>query len=162
MLTQSLIDSVNVSPTRPQEAMSALPSTEIDAYFAPLNAEQREAISRIRSLILERCPELTEEIDQGKWYTGLLTFSAPKVGIVYALGPRAAGATTFHMMPFYGSELLRERHGAALKPTLSGKSCLKFKRYEQLPEEAIVDILNSTKTYIELASEFFEARAKKR
>ena len=134
-----------------------LTEEQIAAYLEPLTAEQAEAIRAVRKLIAEYDPSLVEAIDEGKWFGGLLTYTIPDGMFVYALGPRAAGRTTFHMMPYYASAVLQERHGAALKPFLTGKSCIQFARYSQIPENAIRDIMSSAKAVLETAIKEREA-----
>jgi hypothetical protein len=113
----------------------------IAKYLEPLTAEQQVSIQAFRRLLIAQAPSLVEQIDEGKWFVGLLTYSLPTGQFAFALGPRAHGFTTFHMMPYYESKALQERHGAALKKFLSGKSCIKFKNYADLPEESLADII---------------------
>src|SRR5579863_6637243 len=102
-------------------------------YLNPLTPSQREAVTQMRKLIFEICPDLVEEIDQGKWFGGLLVYKTPDDIFAYALGPRGAGSTTFHMMLYYSSSELQKRHGAALKKFLTGKSCIRFQNFADLP-----------------------------
>jgi hypothetical protein len=118
-----------------------LPESDLQDYLAPLTAEQATAIRYLRNLIVQYAPGLSEKVDMGKWFRGLLTYYTPSGHFMFALGPRPKGFTTFHMMPFYGSKVLQEKHSAALKPFLTGKSCIKFKEAEALPHEALLDII---------------------
>jgi hypothetical protein len=138
-----------------------LSNEEFDAYLAPLPVDQAACIRAVRSLIEELNPFLTEEIDTGKWFGGLLTYHTEDRIIVFALGPLSGGFTTFHMMAFYGSSALRERQGEALKKLLSGKSCIKFKTPPQIPENALRDIIGATPKYLEVAREMTEKRRNK-
>jgi len=138
-----------------------LSTEEIDTYLEPMTADQAANIRAIRGLIGEIAPDLVEEIDAGKWFGGLLTYHTPDRVFVLALGPLTAGVTTFHMMAFYMSPVLQERHGAALKKFQGGKSCIKFKRFADVPEDAIRDIVASTPKYAEIAREMFAKRKKK-
>ena len=113
-------------------------------YLATCTQEQSGSITEVRSLILDHCPDLVEVVDEGKWFGGLLTYSTNERMFLYALGPRSGGFTTFHMMPYYGSPALKERHEGVLKGFLTGKSCIKFKRFSDVPEASIRDILSST------------------
>jgi len=45
------------------------------------------------------------------------------------------------MMPFYGSALLQQRHGEVLAPFLTGKSCIAFRLLDDIPVDALVDIV---------------------
>jgi hypothetical protein len=77
-------------------------------------------------MILETDPTLSERIDEGKWFGGMLVYDAPSGFFLFALGARAAGKSTFHMMPYYGSKELQSKYGPSLKKVLSGKSCALF------------------------------------
>lgn len=85
-------------------------------YLEPLKPDQIEAITSIRRLIFEHNPSATEEIDEGKWFGGLLTYNTPAGHFLYALGPRKDGSTTFHMMPYYSLPDLPTRHSARQEP----------------------------------------------
>jgi hypothetical protein len=124
-----------------RRGVRVLAESVICEYLAPLVVDQAAAILWVRGLLRETSPGLVEAIDDGKWFGGLLTYTTTGGAFVYALGPRAGGTTTFHMHPYYGSKALQERHGLALKKFLTGKSCIRFKRYEDLPEDALRDII---------------------
>ena len=138
-----------------------LSEAKFSDYLAPLTPEQIESIQSVRSLITERCPNLVEVIDEGKWFGGLLTYSTPQGMFLYALGPRSGGFTTLHMMPLYGSKTLQERHLVPLKKFLSGKSCIKFKRASDLPLDSITDILDASPKFVEVAAAMMADRKKK-
>jgi hypothetical protein len=139
-----------------------LTEEQIAAYLEPLTAEQSEAIRAIRLRIAEHNPSLVEAIDEGKWFRGLLTYTMPDGTFVYALGPRAGGQTTFHMMPYYASAELQARHAAALKPLLTGKSCIQFARYSQVPEDALCDIIGSASKVMQAAMEMQAGRTREK
>jgi hypothetical protein len=130
----------------------------LQTYIQPLTPEQGEGILKLRELILKYSPNLTEKINPGKWMHSLLVYHTPEGQFAYALGPISNGFTTFHMMPYYGSTRLQEKHGEALKKFLSGKSCLKFKQYEDLPIDSIEDILHSGPTVLQEIKKYLENR----
>jgi len=134
----------------------------IDDYLAPLHPNQREGIRALRTLLLDNDPALVEAIDDGKWFRGLLTYYTPTGEFLYALGPRAGDATTFHMMAYYVSPALQERHGPALKRFLTGKSCMQFRRYSELPEDALRDIVHSSKEIVKTAMQMRDAQKKRK
>lgn len=138
-----------------------LTDEQIDIYLAPLTPEQATNIRAVRAMILEQNLAWEEEIDEGKWFGGLLVYYVDQRIYAFALGPRSGGFTTLHMMAYYGSAVLNERHGAALKKFASGKSCIKFKDFSQVPQDAIRDIIAYTPTYADIAREMFAARKKK-
>jgi hypothetical protein len=139
-----------------------LSSEEIDDYLVPLTAEQASAIRGVRSLIVGLNPDLTEEIDTGKWFGGKLTYYTSDRIQVFALGPLSDGFSTFHMMAYYGSPELQAKHAASLKKLLTGKSCIKFKQFSQVPEPALRDIITATPNYAISARDFFAKRNKKK
>ncbi len=136
-----------------------LNAEEIAEYVSNLTPEQVENVHFLRRLLQDSGDELVEEVCGGKWYTGLLTYKRSGSDYtVFALGPLAKGFTTFHMMPYYASADLQKSHGAALKPFLSGKSCLKFKRYADLPHESLQAIIKGGAETFEAAKAALTAR----
>ena len=134
---------------------TTLSGDHIESYVQQFSPDQAESIRTLREIILKNAPGLIEEIDDGKWFGGLLTYTTPSGQFVFALGPRSNGYTTFHMMPFYGSKSLQEKHTQSLKKFLSGKSCIKFLHATDLPQEALVDIIaNGTKQMAEIMAAF--------
>jgi hypothetical protein len=131
---------------------------EIDDYVGSLTADQAASVRFIRTLLLETSPDLIEKVDDGKWFRGLLTYDTPDGIFAYALGPLSGGLTTFHMMPFYGCKELRDLHGAALKPFISGKSCIRFRNAEQLPQDSLRDIVGRTDAYAQIAKQIMDSR----
>ncbi|MGV1036443.1 MAG: hypothetical protein ACOYD0_05385 [Candidatus Nanopelagicales bacterium] len=110
-------------------------------YTAGLSAEQAETITLIRDLMTSNAPELDESVNEGRWLPGYLFYTA-EATMIFAVGAKAGNKTAFHMMPYYGSAALRERHQAALGPYLTGKSCATFAKPCQVPVDAIVDIVS--------------------
>ena len=131
---------------------------ELDQYTAGLTADQTQAIHSLRQLILHYNPGLTERVNPGKWLTGLIIYCLGDGPFIYALGPRPEGMTTLHMMPYYGSAVLREKHGAAFKKFETGKSCILFKKVTDLPQQGLIDVIDKgTKATVEI----IRARMKK-
>ena len=116
-------------------------SDELKIYLSPLTESQKTSISELKKLINTHAPNLEEQVDNGKWYKGLITYKTTDGNFVYAIGPRAGGFTTFHMMPYYASVNLQTHYGPELKKFLSGKSCVQFKHFDDLPKSALVDII---------------------
>ncbi len=137
-----------------------LDDESIQSYLAPLESNQQEAIRGLRQLVFQYNPTLKEEIDQGKWFGGMLVYATKEGQFLYALGPRVQGYTTFHMMPYYGSKELQAKYGEQLKKFLSGKSCIKFKKFQDLPLVAIEGILQVGTS--EVLKFMAELKAKKR
>jgi hypothetical protein len=119
-----------------------LTNKQFDQYLAPLTQPQAESITSIRALINQYDPGLSEQIDTGKWYGGLLVYRNSDESTVYALGPRANGKTTFHILPYYASSELQEKYGKVLAQYLSGKSCLLFAPVDELPIAALAEVIS--------------------
>ena len=131
---------------------------ELDKYTAGLTADQTEAIHRLRELILKYNPEMVESVNTGKWLTGMIIYGVGDGPFIFALGPRPEGMTSLHMMPYYGSAVLREKHGAAFKKFETGKSCILFKKVADLPRQGLIDVMDKgTKAVVEI----LQARKKK-
>jgi hypothetical protein len=121
-------------------------ASELERYLANVTDRQARNIQSLRTLILARHPDSIEAVDQGKWFGGMLTYTSPEGMFLFAVGPRNDGTTSFHAMIYYCSPQLNEKHGIALKKFLTGKSCMKFKEFEDLPLEAVTDIIGADTT----------------
>jgi hypothetical protein len=120
----------------------------VEKYLSELEPLQKANVLEIRKLIQKNSPGLTEKVSDGKWLKGLIVYTTAEGHFVYALGPRSRGRTSFHMMPYYGSLALQKKYGSTLKKFLSGKSCILFKRSDDLPLAVIKEIIRSgTKKY---------------
>lgn len=115
---------------------------DFDLWLDTFSNDQIDNMRSLRSLIIEHTNELDESVNEGKWLTGYVFYSKES-SMVYAIGPKGKLNTTLHMMPFYGSALLQERHGKALAPFLTGKSCIAFRKFSDLPINNLIDILTS-------------------
>lgn len=121
---------------------------EFDTWLKEFSRDQILSLSALRSLILKYTDELIESISEGKWLHGFVFYSIDSK-MVYAIGPKGKSKTTLHMMPYYGSLVLQERHQAALSPFLSGKSCLAFQKYSDIPIDSLINILDEgTPTFL--------------
>ena len=132
--------------------MVGVQPAELGAYVADLHEDQAAAVLGLHALVTAAAPDLGVAVNDGKWLRGLIFFSAGP-NMVYAVGPKGTTKTVFHMMPFYGSPVLQERHGPALAPFLTGKSCITFRRFDDLPAEALTDIVGrGTPVFVQLVT----------
>jgi hypothetical protein len=115
---------------------------DFDRYVADLSADQASALTELRAVMAGHAPFLDEAVNQGRWLNGLIFYSVVDT-MVFAMGPRGKSKTVFHMMPYYGSPVLQERHRDELTPFLTGKSCITFRRYQDLPAGVVTDIVAS-------------------
>ena len=59
------------------------------------------------------------------------------------VGALKNGKVTWHMMPMYGVTEMKEKWSDSLAPYVSGKSCINFKTFSELPEDALLDIVQN-------------------
>lgn len=136
-------------------------STEltVDDYVASLPEERRTVLSRVRDLILRNLPKGYEE---GMLY-GMIGYYVPLE--VYAktyngqpLGYIALASQknymSLYLMSVYGENehSFRTAYRQTGKKLNMGKSCVRFKKFEDLPEELIA------KTVADLTPKQFIAR----
>ena len=122
---------------------------DFTAWLTTCGNRQVKAISSMRKLIKENTNNLEETVNQGKWLHGYIFYSHQSQ-MIFALAPRGTTKTTLHMMPFYGSKELQLRHQNALAPFLTGKSCIAFKDFSELPLENLQNIVKEgTKKFLD-------------
>ena len=108
------------------------PAVELDIFLTSASPDQRAIVRTLRDIISRRAGDLAERVNKDKELTGYLLFEGPGDRLVFAIGLTAARTVTLHLMPYYGSRELQDRHGAALGPFQVGKSCLRT-RSARLP-----------------------------
>ena len=113
---------------------------EFGAWLAGRTEDQCAAMGWLRSLVRAHAPDLDESVNPDRWLAGFVFYRAFGQ-MVFAIGPKGKTKTTFHMMPYYGSPVLQERHGAALAPFVTGRSCIAFRTAGEVPADALVDII---------------------
>lgn len=110
-------------------------------------------INKVRELIRELAPYLEEKEGDSKWTAGKIIFKSPGTPegyYVYMVGPISSDLTTFHLMPIYSDKDLQKKFAKQLKPFSSGKTSLNFKEFEDLPLEAIKEIITcGTRPFME-------------
>lgn len=104
----------------------------VDAYLEGLAPDRREALTRLRSLVLETVPEAEET----------MRYSMPtyeRDGEVLC-----SFASQKHYMSLYMDVDLVEEHSDELAHLDVGKSCIRFKKLERLPLDTVRTILTET------------------
>ncbi len=139
-------------------------TTNVEGYLAELPAERAEVVERVRELVLANLPDGIEEVVN----FGMIAYEIPleRYPETYNGQPLmyAALAAQKHHYALYlhgayasdqARDALREAYAEAGKKFDMGKSCLRFKRYEDMHEEAVAEALRSITVddYIE----FYEA-----
>ncbi|EAR10179.1 hypothetical protein [Reinekea blandensis] len=108
------------------------------------NSTTLAEIDKTLQFIRERAPELFEREGATKWTEGHRVFfdpEGPDDQYTFMVGALKNGNVTWHMMPIYAVPELKERWATALRPFLSGKSCIQFKSFDELPQDALDDIV---------------------
>ena len=103
-------------------------------------------IDKTRRFICEHAPELIEQDGSSKWTDGHRVFYDPDESAdqyTFMVGALKNGNVTWHMMPIYAVSELKERWATSLQPFLSGKSCIQFKTFAELPQDALEDIVRN-------------------
>ena len=114
----------------------------VDAYLAELPEERREAIEAVRKVILGNLPEGFEEAMN--W--GMITYQVPLETypdtyngqpLMYAALAAQKRHMTLYLTPIYMDEVAQRDFEAAYKATGKrydvGKSCVRFRRLDDLP-----------------------------
>lgn len=105
---------------------------------------QATEIDRVRAFIHEHAPDLIETAGDSRWTEGkiLFRFESDEPGMyAYMIGPLKNGKVSWHIMPLYAVESIRDACEAALKPFVTGKSCIAFKTFDDLPVDALTTLV---------------------
>ena len=128
-------------------------TTDIEEYLNALPVERQAAMRAMRDLILQNLPAGYEEVMN--W--GMIAYQLPLAvfpqtyngqPLLYA----ALASQKNHMSLYLNCIYLDERHSekfendfqAAGKKLDAGKSCVRFRRLEDLPLEVIASVISST------------------
>jgi uncharacterized protein YdhG (YjbR/CyaY superfamily) len=125
---------------------------EIEAYLADLPDDRREAIEEVRQVILENLPEGYEEAFN--W--GMITYQVPletypdtynKKPLMYAALASQKKHISLYLTGIYSDEQAKREFEQAYKATGKrydvGKSCVRFRRLDDLPLPLIGETIAS-------------------
>ena len=102
-----------------------------EAYRADVEGDQREILEAIRECILQASPDVEEGIGHGMLdYPGLANLGAQK-----------------HYVALYVAPAVLAKHRHAFPGVDAGKSCLRFRKPEQVDREALVSLLREVRAY---------------
>lgn len=127
--------------------------TSIEQYLDGLDAERRELVEKVRRLINENIPAgYSEGIGFGmiSWTVPLETYpdTYNKQPLMYAGLASQKNYVSLYLMCTYSSEPRRQHFEDAVRASGMrvnlGKSCVRFKRLEDLPIEAVAETIAST------------------
>jgi uncharacterized protein YdhG (YjbR/CyaY superfamily) len=132
-------------PAKPQPA-------SVEEYLASLPADRRAEIERVREVVKQNLPAGYEE---GVGF-GMICYSVPlsayrdtynKQPLMYAALASQKNYLSLYLMGVYGDNQLdrqlRAAFAAAKKKLDMGKSCIRFKRADDLPLDAIGDVVSA-------------------
>jgi hypothetical protein len=113
--------------------------------LANASTHQREQIQKVTSFIEKHAPDLNKMDGDSKWTDGaiLYKYDGMQDGFyVFMVGPISGDKVSWHMMPLYGVLEFQDKYQEDLKPFEAGKSCINFKNFDDLPLEALEDIVS--------------------
>ena len=105
---------------------------QVKAYLADLAPERQTALTELRSLILETVPDAVET----------MKYRMPTYE--YGPGVLCAFASQKQYMSLYVEVEAVEQHREDLAGLSVGKSCIRFRKLEQLPMDTVRTILEET------------------
>ena len=121
-------------------------ASTVDQYLAELPDDRRQAIERVREVVSENLPDGYEEAMN--W--GMITYQVPletypdtynKQPLMYAALASQKNHMAVYLSGIYTSDVARKRFESAYKATGKrfdvGKSCVRFKKLEDLPLDLI-------------------------
>lgn len=118
----------------------------VEEYLAELPEDRREAISAVREVVLKHLPEGYEEVMN--W--GMITYQVPletypdtynKQPLMYAALGSQKNHMAIYLSGIYMDQAEKQRFESAYKATGkrydAGKSCVRFRKLENLPLDLI-------------------------
>ncbi len=138
-----------------------------EAYLAELPLERRELVSRVRDLVNANLPDgYRETMAWGMICWGIPLERYPNTYNGQPLGYAALAAQKNHLSLYlngvYASEeraqRLKQAYAAAGKKLDMGKSCIRFKKAEELAEDVLAEAIRSVPVE-EFIAEYERSRA---
>ena len=133
--------------------MARSSATTVEAYLDELPAERRAVVSAVRDVVLQRLPAGYEETMN--W--GMIAYEVPLARypdtyngqpLSYAALAAQKNYYALYLTAAYqdetGEQQLRDAFAAAGKRLDMGKSCIRFRRLEDLPLDVVGDVVAST------------------
>ena len=128
-------------------------ATSVEEYLAELPEERRAVVAAVRDRILQHLPEgYQEAVSWGMICYGIPLERYPRTYNGQPLGYVALAAQKNHyalyLMGVYAEseqyDQLKDAFAAAGKKFDMGKSCLRFRKLDDVPWDAVADVLAST------------------
>ncbi len=106
-------------------------SSSPEAYRSDIEEPRSTILERIRALILEVAPDVEEGIEHGMLdYPGLANLAAQK-----------------NYVALYVAPAVLDRRRGDFTDVDSGKSCLRFRKLEQIHRDALLTLLREVRAY---------------
>ncbi len=105
---------------------------EVDEYLENLAPERRAALAKLKSLVFGVIPDAVETVK----------YRMPTYE--YGDGVLCAFASQKHYMSLYMDTGIVEKHREELSGLSIGKSCIRFRKMDQLPVDVIKRMLEET------------------
>jgi hypothetical protein len=125
-------------------------ATTVEAYLAELPEDRRDSIAAVRRTILEHLPPGFEEVMN--W--GMISYQVPRADyadtyngqpLLYAALATQKNHMAVYLSGIYSDEAARERFERAYRATGKrfdvGRSCVRFRKLDDLPLEVIGDAI---------------------
>ena len=124
-----------------------------EQYLSELEDDRREQLSTVRNVVLENLPDGYEEM----MLFGMITYAVPlsvvpdtynKQPLMYAALASQKRHMALYLTNVYGDESVekwfRERYLATGKRLDMGKSCVRFRKLDDLPLELVGEVIGRT------------------
>ena len=124
-----------------------------EEYLSELADDRREQLSTVRNVVLDNLPDGYEEI----MLFGMITYAVPlsvvpdtynKQPLMYAALASQKRHMALYLTNVYGDESVekwfRERYLATGKRLDMGKSCVRFRKLDDLPLELVGEVIGTT------------------
>ena len=128
-------------------------ATTVEEYLSDLSDDRRDAISTVRNVVLDNLPEGYEEM----MLFGMISYVVPlsvvpdtynKQPLMYAALASQKRHMALYLTNVYGDESLenwfRERYLATGKRLDMGKSCVRFRKLDDLPLDLVGETIGRT------------------
>jgi uncharacterized protein YdhG (YjbR/CyaY superfamily) len=125
----------------------------VEQYLAELPDDRRDAIAEVRDVVLDNLPD--GYVETMNW--GMISYEVPletfgdtynKKPLMYAALASQKNHMAVYLTTVYSSEenedWFRERYEATGKKLDMGKSCVRFKKLDQLPVDLIGEVIAKT------------------
>jgi hypothetical protein len=110
----------------------------LDDFLAALPAERQPIAAQVWQLVRQAMPPgYTEHV--GPKYLEFRAGPDMYVGLA-----NQKGYLSLHLVPMYLMPALQEQLAAVAPKLKMGKGCVNFKRLEELPQEALVELIGAT------------------